>query len=312
MIDPYFWKSEKFFKKIFSACQILYPQKSKKWYLNFSRTVRLFYISLWNFADDEGILLLNLAQIKGDCLSFDDDFDESMIKDCIKVLNISKRIYLYENSEIKYGIICNFKEHQTISHPTPTKYPFPNEIEFREWFTEPLANDSRMTPSQVKLSKVKLSKDKTKDTSAPEGGNVDNSVQNQPNQPHDTGTSKKQVKEFISGKTGFGKGGDDGKRASDAFREEVKSVVLTWIKKLKEWGFMADDGDENMELNKWFGLFLNLIRYGVARRPKEIMNFRGNFTEPKTAIVLIGRLSKPRDPTREIIDAFRKQPQYLP
>ncbi len=172
MIDPYFWKSEKFFKKIFSACQIVYPQKSKKWYLNFSRTVRLFYISLWNFADDEGILLLNFAQIKGDCLSFDDDFDESMIKDCIKVLNISKRIYLYENSEIKYGIICNFKEHQTISHPTPTKHPPPNDVEFREWLRESLPNGSGMTPSQVKLREVKLSKDK--DTSAPSAVSVDN------------------------------------------------------------------------------------------------------------------------------------------
>lgn len=125
-------------------------------------------------------------------------------------------------------------------------------------------------------------------------------------EPGNSGTPKEKVEKFISGKTGFGSGG---KRTDNEFREEVKKVCLVFIDRLKEWGDPVED--EKEALNKIFGLMLSLICYGVAQKPKA-QNFKGSYTPPEKAIKLIKRMSKPKNPIAELVDAFRHQPKYLP
>ncbi len=263
MIDPEFWSDELIG--------------------NFKRDVRLFYIGLWNFSDDEGRFRAKTGLLKGQIFPYDADIKQKHIENFLKVLENSNRIVLYSHNGQSFGCVCKFKEHQTISHPTPSKIPPPPE----QGIPEKFRNDSGATPSQVKLSKVK----KDKNLLAPSAGFSD----------------QQTVEKFIGKETTFGSGG---KEKNLAFRDEVKKVCLAYIARLQEWGEEIDD--ENKAVNKVFGLMMSLICYGVPKKPKKIKNFHGHFTEPQKAIQLINRMSKPRDPVAELVHAFQHQPGYLP
>jgi len=139
---------------------------------------------------------------------------------------------------------------------------------------------------------------------APPAGDVDKSVEN--SKP-DRDQNSKKVEDFLSGKTGFGQGG---KNRDREFRDEVKKVCLAVIDRCRQWG--DEIGDENEAVNKIFGMMMNLMRYGVAQKPKGVLHFRGHPTDVKVALELVAALSKkrPEKPIAELIDAFRKQPQY--
>lgn len=105
MIDPEFWSDEKIGK--------------------LSPNAKLLFIGLWNFADDEGIFqahpLLLTSQIfpyEKEVLKEIDKFTKELIK--------RNLVYFYARHGEKYGIILNFKKHQYISHPQPSKLPKPS------------------------------------------------------------------------------------------------------------------------------------------------------------------------------------------
>lgn len=137
MIDPHFFESA----------------QDNKWNSD-DCTVMLAAISC---ADDEGRGRLSAL--------------ESTVKGIIPVKKFNKSIKFLKNSvkiyNKSYYFLPKWEEYQTVSHPTPSKFPKPNLNDNNELglknsrdFPETLQNDSGATPSQVKLSKGSLKESK--------------------------------------------------------------------------------------------------------------------------------------------------------
>lgn len=128
IIDPEFWGDEEI---------------ATKW----SYEARLFYIGLWNFADDEGYLKAHPDLLKAQIFPYDKKIKVEKMKE-----EVSKKVEWYEVEEQQYGKITNFLKYQRIDRPSPSRIPK---------FVESSASLRRhIVPniSKVKLSKVKLSK----------------------------------------------------------------------------------------------------------------------------------------------------------
>lgn len=128
VIDPGFWTDSKITELSFDA--------------------RLLYVGLWQYADDEGLFVEDLKNIK-----------MTLFPDQKFLLENSYR-ELTDAGFFRFGTMTDgariveirrFKNHQHINRPTPSK--------LRGDFVM-LTEDSVSTHSQVKLSKDKLSKDK--------------------------------------------------------------------------------------------------------------------------------------------------------
>lgn len=104
VIDPEFWSDEEIGSWSFQA--------------------RLFYIGLWNFADDEGKFKANDSLLKAQIFPYDDD----VILDDIKKY-LGDKILWYKVDTFSYGYIRNFNRYQRIDRPTPSKIPNPKELD---------------------------------------------------------------------------------------------------------------------------------------------------------------------------------------
>lgn len=102
MIDPEFWNDEEL----------------GRW----SVEARLFYIGLWNFADDEGRLRAHPKLLKSQIFPYDEKINIEKLK-----TEISKKVRWYQVDGQDYGYIKNFLKHQIISRPTKSKIPPPPE-----------------------------------------------------------------------------------------------------------------------------------------------------------------------------------------
>lgn len=132
MIDPGFWEDEEIG-------------------INWSHSARLFYIGLWNFADDEGRMKAHPGLLKGQIFPYDKKIDIQRLKK-----EVSNKIQWYEVNSSQYGFVRNFLKHQRIDRPTPSKLPPPIQI------NEPSTSPQRDVPPkliEVNISKEKLSKD---------------------------------------------------------------------------------------------------------------------------------------------------------
>ncbi len=103
MIDPEFWNDEEIG--------------------NWSHTARLFYIGLWNFADDEGRFKAANALLKAQVFPYDKKINIENLKK-----ELGNKIQWYEVNGLQYGFICNFSKHQRIDKPTPSKLPIPRTL----------------------------------------------------------------------------------------------------------------------------------------------------------------------------------------
>lgn len=130
MIRPEFWEDSKMAK--------------------LSPFARLFFIAMWNFADDEGFLPCDLLWLKAKCMPYDSVSIQSLVDELLALERIE-----INNAIIK---IKNFLKYQRIMHPT--------ESELKEKFNTPHEQydnpheDSIQTSDkiiEVKLSEVKLS-----------------------------------------------------------------------------------------------------------------------------------------------------------
>ena len=132
MIDPEFWSDEEISKWPFEA--------------------RLFYIGLWNFADDEGRFKAHNSLLKAQIFPYDNRVDMDKLK---QLLNT--KIWWYSENESKYGFIRNFLKYQRIDRPTPSKLPIPRGFDEKS-----TSNQEQLAPNtiEVKLSKVNVREDK--------------------------------------------------------------------------------------------------------------------------------------------------------
>jgi len=127
IIDPEFWSDEEIGQWSFPA--------------------RLFYIGLWNFADDQGRFKAANALLKAQVFPYDKKVDMEKLK-----RELNHKIQWYEVEGLQYGIIRNFLKYQRIDRPTDSKLPPPPKI--NEPSTSPR---EQLAPN---ISKDKLSKEK--------------------------------------------------------------------------------------------------------------------------------------------------------
>jgi len=124
IIDPEFWSDEEIGKWSFST--------------------RLFYIGLWNFADDEGRFKAHNDLLKAQIFPYDKKVDIEKLK---KELN--SKIQWYEIDGCQYGFICNFLKHQRIDKPTKSKLPIPPP------FPDNSSNNPRILPPNISKENIR-------------------------------------------------------------------------------------------------------------------------------------------------------------
>ena len=127
--------------------------------IELTHSARLFFIGLWNFADDTGVHKNNPRQLKAEIFPADD----ISIDDVQDILRL-----LYECSLITYNDdqslirVKGFLNHQKIDRPQPSKYDF---VEGQPGqFDNHSTNTPRTIVDTVKLSKDKINKDKLKES----------------------------------------------------------------------------------------------------------------------------------------------------
>lgn len=132
MVDPEFWLDEEITSLGFEF--------------------RLFYIGTWNFADDYGVVENSAKKLKAQVFPYDDVDCEEMITKLIKL----GKFVEFEAEGRKWLFIKKFLKYQRVDKPSRNRNPqAPKHI---------IGEDSTTTQEplhdEVKLSKVKLSKEK--------------------------------------------------------------------------------------------------------------------------------------------------------
>lgn len=135
MIDPEFWSDEGI----------------GVW----SHTARLFYIGLWNFADDEGRFKAHNQLLKSQIFPYDNKINIENLKK-----EVSSKIQWYKTGDSQYGHLRNFLKHQRIDKPQPSKLPIPPP------FCEYSQNIQGIVPPNIKEEK----RSKEKGADAPNAG----------------------------------------------------------------------------------------------------------------------------------------------
>jgi hypothetical protein len=103
IIDPEFWSDEEI----------------GAW----SPLARLFYIGLWNFADDEGRIKAHPVLLRAQIFPYDTRISISKLKE-----EIGLKVQWYEVDGSQYGYIKNFLKYQRIDRPSQSKLPTPPSL----------------------------------------------------------------------------------------------------------------------------------------------------------------------------------------
>jgi hypothetical protein len=90
--------------------------------LKLSRDARLFYVGLWNFCDDNGVIEHDPVSIKARIFPNDRVSVDKLLKELVE---IGKAI-IYEVEKKQYIFIKNLANHQVIDRPRKSHLPLPN------------------------------------------------------------------------------------------------------------------------------------------------------------------------------------------
>lgn len=109
-IRPEFWRSEDVKK---------YP-----------RDVRLLFVGLWSYVDDNGVGVDDYRQIAADLFPLDDDPMEvrEYVREGLARLSRGLQITRYEVTGKRYLLVTNFDNHQKVDRPGKSRYPRPEEL----------------------------------------------------------------------------------------------------------------------------------------------------------------------------------------
>lgn len=80
---------------------------------------RLFFIGLWNFADDDGYLFNEPARLHLQIMPADENFDPEISIEILEVAELVEILKLKDGSSAIY--LPHFKDHQRISHKTDSR-----------------------------------------------------------------------------------------------------------------------------------------------------------------------------------------------
>ena len=95
--------------------------------LKLSRDARLFYIGLWNFADDNGVLDNDLIGLKVKIFPN----NHIKIEKLLKELKDIKKIVIYEIESKSYILLKNLTAHQVIDRPRKSNLPLPDKNQMK-------------------------------------------------------------------------------------------------------------------------------------------------------------------------------------
>jgi hypothetical protein len=94
-----------------------------------SRDARLFFVGMFNWADDEGILEDKPLQLKMRIFPSDSDLGETEINALLGQLADKKLIQRYVVKSQRLICISKFNRHQKIDHPSQSRFPGPQSEE---------------------------------------------------------------------------------------------------------------------------------------------------------------------------------------
>lgn len=106
-IKPSFWEDEKMAKLPFPC--------------------RLFYIGMWNFADDLGVVRANAALLKSYIFPYDDNLRVSEVQKWIDALVKARMLIPVSHKDESYYIIRTFRSHQKFDARYPN-YIIPEDV----------------------------------------------------------------------------------------------------------------------------------------------------------------------------------------
>jgi hypothetical protein len=113
-IKPEFWKSEKV------ASKLRGPD---------GRQARLFFIALWNFAEDHGVVRGQPSYLKSEIFPYEDDVTMADVSRWLDLLESGRFIIRFERDGLRYLWIKGFNDHQKINRPSPVSLPEPTAEE---------------------------------------------------------------------------------------------------------------------------------------------------------------------------------------
>lgn len=93
-----------------------------------SRDARLMFIATWNLADDEGIVRWTAAYLKAHVFMYDDDITTADVEALMEELVEREMVFPYVAGKArqKLAYVVNFRKHQRINRPQPSKLPPPS------------------------------------------------------------------------------------------------------------------------------------------------------------------------------------------
>jgi len=126
------------------------------------REVRYFWVLLLGYLDDYGKGKDNPQLIKSDCLPLDDDVTASKVDEWLWIIAGAGVIVRYTADGVKYIGAVNWREHQTIQHPTNSKIPDQEGNEIRVKGSRKIRES--LTPSLVKSNSIEASRGRVTDS----------------------------------------------------------------------------------------------------------------------------------------------------
>lgn len=89
---------------------------------------RLLFLACLNLADDEGLLRWNANYLSAHAFMYD-ELDPKNLSKWMSELEQNELVFAYEGGKVSYKLawIINFKKHQVINKPQPSKLPKPTD-----------------------------------------------------------------------------------------------------------------------------------------------------------------------------------------
>ncbi len=112
-----------------------------------SRDARLFFIGIWNFADDGGVIPLSPRGLKMQIFP-GDDFTDEEIRRLVGELSANGLVALFTHSGKDYIHVCKWDDHQRIEKPT-YKHPRPPVLQDAQTPFEPETPQNSTTPLRL-------------------------------------------------------------------------------------------------------------------------------------------------------------------
>ncbi|MEV0616111.1 HNH endonuclease [Nonomuraea sp. NPDC050404] len=93
-----------------------------------SRDARLMFIATWNLADDEGLVRWTAAYLKAHVFMYDDDITTADVEALMQELVERDMVFPYVAGKArqKLAYVVNFRKHQRINRPQPSKLAPPS------------------------------------------------------------------------------------------------------------------------------------------------------------------------------------------